>query len=119
MNQETKKGQAVRALQRIKEAEKKANKIIGDARDVMVSKAIEDALAEAERVKEQHLAKARKQAEERKQKIIKEARKEAQKIKKMTEEEIAVLSQKAKEGIPRAVKVVEGKIKRFLEGKTL
>jgi len=94
MRDETKKTKALEALQEIKRTEKKARRMIHDAREKKASRIIQEAYEKSKEIKEAALKQAREEAEKRKKAIIREATKEAEKIKKEAEEEGRALRSK-------------------------
>ena len=82
MTEKKKTNDALDALQRIREAEEKARKIVQDARETKAAKIIQDADDEAKKIKERHLNQARQKAEQRKSAIVQRAAKEAGEIRK-------------------------------------
>ncbi len=115
MNEEIKKKDALDALQRIKEAEEKARKIVQEAREKTVVKIIQDAYDEAEKIKDRHLNRARKKAEERRSAIIQQAAKEAGEIREKAEQEGVSLKKKAEKAMPGAVSQISDRIKHLIE----
>ncbi len=115
MNEEIKTKDAFDALNRIKEAEEKARKIVQEAREKTSVKIIEDAHREAGKIKERHLNMARKSAEERKSAIIQEAAKEAGEIREKAEREIISLKRQAEKAMPGAVNQISDRIKNFID----
>jgi len=116
MNKKTGKSDALLAIQRIKEAEEKARRIILNAQEKETIKIIQDAYDEAKKIKEDYVKKARNEAEKKKRSIIDEASKEAEKIRRKAEEEASALSRKAKTIMPQTVEKFAQRIKHFLEG---
>jgi vacuolar-type H+-ATPase subunit H len=114
MSQEQKRSEALEALQRIKEAEEEARRIIEEAQQRAASNVIRDAYEEAKKIKENHLNQTRKRALEKKNSLISEAEREAEKIKKETAEEAQAISRKAEAFIPRVVEEFARKIRNFL-----
>lgn len=119
MSKEKNESSAAAALQRIKAAEMKARQIVLEAKEKTGPKIIKDAYDEATRIRENHLAQARKNAEEEKKTIIQEASREAEKIKREGEEEALSLRQKAASHVPEAVSKVSEEVKLFLKGRAV
>jgi vacuolar-type H+-ATPase subunit H len=113
MSQERRESEALEALQRIKEAEEEARRIIKDAQERAASNVIQDAYEEAKKIKESHLNQTKKRTLEKKNLLISEARREAEKIKKETAEEAQAISRKAEALIPRVVEEFAKKIRNF------
>lgn len=113
------KSEAFIALQKIKEAEEKARKIIEDARENKASQIVQDAYEEGRKIKEDLLAKTREEAEKKKKVIIKKAATEAEKIRKKAEAEAEEMSQRIESLMPEAVAKIRVEIRRFLEGGSL
>jgi vacuolar-type H+-ATPase subunit H len=115
MNEKIKTKDALDALQRIKEAEEKARKIVQQAREKTAVEIIQEAHEEAEKIKDHHLIRARKKAEEKRNAIIQEAAKEADEIREEAEKEIISLTKKAKKAMSGAVSQITERIKHFIE----
>jgi vacuolar-type H+-ATPase subunit H len=115
MNDKMKTKDAFGALQRIKEAEEKARKIVQKAREKTAVKIIQDAHEEAEKIKERHLKRARKKAEEKRNAIIQEAAKEAGEIREKAKLEVVSLKKKAETTMSGAVNQISDRIKHFIE----
>jgi vacuolar-type H+-ATPase subunit H len=114
MSQEKRESEALEALQRIKEAEEEARRIIKDAQQRAASNVIRDAYEEAKKIKENYLSQTRKGALEKKNSLIGEAEREAEKIRKETAEEAHAISRKAEALVPSVVEEFAKKIKNFL-----
>jgi vacuolar-type H+-ATPase subunit H len=119
MSDEQKKNLALDALQKIKEAEAEAGKIIQDAREKKSVKIIQDAYKEADDIKERLIAEARKQAQEKKKSIIQDAHIEVGKIKEETQAEIDRLRQISADTRTQAIVKVADRIRSAIQGGTL
>lgn len=115
MSDEPKNGEALKALQRIKETEEQAKKIIQNARENEAQMIIQDAYKEADKIKADILAEAKKKAEALKTENIKKAEKEAEETKKSATIEEDRLRETAKKNMTEAVKKASGKIKELLK----
>ncbi len=115
MNEKIKTKDASDALQRIKEAEEKARKIVEKAREETALKIIQEAHEEAEKIKERHLNRARKKADEKRSALIQEATKEAAEIRERAEQEIVSLKKKTEKAMSKAVSQISDRIKHFIE----
>jgi vacuolar-type H+-ATPase subunit H len=115
MNEEIKAKEALDALQRIKEAEEKARKIVQEAREKKAVKIIQDAYDEAEKIKDRHLKRARKKAEERRGALIQQAAKKAGEIREKAEQEGVSLKKKAEKAMPGAVSQISDRIRHLIE----
>jgi len=116
MKDEIKKSEAFVALQKIKETEEKARRIINKAREKETSRIIQNAYDEAKDIKKSSLKWAREETEERKKAIIQKATKEAERIRREAEAEGKELHTKAEKLVQEAVEKVTEKIKDFLKG---
>jgi len=115
MNEKIKTKDALDALQRIKEAEEKARKIVQEASEKTAVKIIQDAHDEKEKIKDRHLNRARKKAEERRSAIIQQAAKEAGDIREKAEQEVVSLKKKAEKAMSGAVSQISDRIKHLIE----
>ena len=112
------KNGALGSLQKIREAEKKARKLIDDTRRNKTSKIIQEAHDEAQKVKEDALTKTRKESGKKKKLIIEKAAAEADKIRQKADEEAEKLSKRVESLMPEAVKKVSGRIRQHLKGRS-
>lgn len=116
MSDEQKKNLALEALQKIKEAEIEAKKIVQDAREKTSAKIIQDAYKDADQIKERVLEEARKQAQEKKRSIIQEAEKEAKRTKEDSQAEIDRLRDRSTDARNEAIVRVAANIRKAIEG---
>jgi len=116
MSDEPKKNLALDALQKIKEAETEAKKIVQDAREKTSVKIIQDAYKDADQIKERLLDEARNQAQEKKRSIIQEAENEVRRILEETRVEIDLLREKAADARTEAVTRVADNISNAIKG---
>jgi vacuolar-type H+-ATPase subunit H len=116
MNGDPKKSAALLALEKVKDAEARARRIVQEAQEITSAQMIKDASEESERVKQNQLVMARKAAEARKKAILAAALKEAEKIRIEAEKETAALRQKAAASKAEAVKKMTRRIRELLEG---
>ena len=116
MSDEQKKNLALDALQKIKEAEAEARKIVRDAREKMSVKIIQDAHKDAEQIKERMLAEARKKAQEKKKSIIQDAQNEVKDIEKEAKAEIDRLQRISADTRAQAIAKVAASIRSAIEG---
>lgn len=116
MNGDPKKSAALEALRKVKEAEERARTIIREAQEKVSVRILKDTSEEAEKIKQDHFARAKNAAEAKKKVVIDEALKEAEKTRSEAEAEAAAIRQKAAASMAEAVKKVTRRIKEFLEG---
>jgi vacuolar-type H+-ATPase subunit H len=119
MSDEAKKDLALEALQKIKEAELEARKIVQDARDKTSVKILQDANKDADQIKERVLDEARKQAQEKKRSLIKEADNEVKRIRKETQAEIGRLKERSADARTKVITKVAANIRNTIEGENL
>jgi vacuolar-type H+-ATPase subunit H len=119
MSDEPKNNLALDALQKIKEAEAEARKIIQDAREKTSVKIIRDANKEAEQNKKRVLDEARKQVQKVKKAIIQDAEIEVKRINKETQKEIDDLRERSEETKTEAITKVAANIRNYIEGDNL
>jgi vacuolar-type H+-ATPase subunit H len=115
MSDEPKNGEALKALQSIKETEEEAKNIIQNARENEAQMVIQDAYKAAEKIKEEMLTEAKKKAEILKNDIIKKAMDEAEEIRRSAALEEKKLRGTAEKNMTAAVKQASGKIKDLLK----
>jgi vacuolar-type H+-ATPase subunit H len=118
MDKETHDKEAFRALQRIKEAEEKAQRILQEAREKISSQILQDAYGEAVIIREKYMKEAREEAEKRKKELIEKAQKEMERIKKKAEEDAFLLSQRAEALITKAVERIRERLREYLKTET-
>ena len=116
MSDEQKKNLALDALQKIKDAEDEARKIIQDAHEKTSVKIIQDAQKDADEVKERMLAEARDKARERKKSIIQGAKLEVKKIAAEAQTEIERLRNLPTDSRSRAIEKVAENIRSAVRG---
>lgn len=116
MSDEQKKNLALDALQKIKEAEAEARKIVRDAREKTSVKIIQDAHKDAEQIKERVLAEARKKAQEKKRSIIQDAQNKVKDIEKEAMQEIDRLQRISADTRTQAIAKVAAGIRSAIEG---
>jgi vacuolar-type H+-ATPase subunit H len=116
MSGELTKNEALEALQKIKQAEAEARKIIHDARENTSVKIIQDAYDEAEQIKKRVLDEARKDAHQKKEAIIREAQDKVQRINDQTQAEIEHLREKSATVRDEVVAKVAASIRKTIEG---
>ena len=115
MSDDPKNGEALKALQRLKETEEQAKKIIQNARENEAQKIIQDAYKEADKIKADILADAKKKAEAMKTEIIQKAEKDAEETRRSAALEEDKLRETAEKNKTAAVKKASGKIKELLK----
>jgi vacuolar-type H+-ATPase subunit H len=116
MGVDPKKNLALDALQKIKEAEAEARKIVEDAQDKTSVKIIQDAYEDANQIKERVLLEARKQAQEKKESIIQSAKIEVKEIEDEIQAGIDRLQKISSKRRNQAVAKVAESIRRVIEG---
>lgn len=116
MSDGPKKNLALEALQKIKEAEIEAKKIVQDAHEKTSVKIIQDAYEDADQIKERVLDEARKQAQEKKRSIIQEAENEAKRIIEESQAEIDRLRKKSTDARTEVIARVAANIRDTIEG---
>ncbi|MGB3863160.1 MAG: hypothetical protein WA915_13855 [Candidatus Aminicenantaceae bacterium] len=116
MGDEPKKNLALEALQKIKEAEIEARKIVQDAREKTSVKIIQDAYKDADQIKERMLNEARKQAKEKKRSIIQEAETEAKRTLEESQAEIDRLRERSTAARDETIARVAANIRNTIEG---
>jgi vacuolar-type H+-ATPase subunit H len=116
MSDEPKNNLALDALQKIKEAEAEAQKIIQEAREKTSVKIIQDAHKDADEIKERMLGEARDQARKRKISIIQDAQVEVGKIAEETQAEIDRIRDMTANTKSRAIEKVAANIRSAIEG---
>ena len=116
MNDEPKNNMALDALQKIKEAETEARKIVQEAREMTSVKIITDARADAKEIKARMLKEARDQAQEKKGSIIQDAQVEVRKIAEETKAEVERLRNIPTNIRSRAIEKVAANIRGAIEG---
>jgi vacuolar-type H+-ATPase subunit H len=116
MNGAPKKSAALQALEKVKDAEARARRIVREAQEKISAQIIKDASEESERIKQDHLVRVKEAAEAKKKAVLAAALKEAEKIGIRAETEAAALRQKAAASKAEAVKKVTRRIKELLEG---
>jgi len=116
MSDEQRKNLALDALQKIKEAETEARKIVQDARDKTSVKIIQDADKDADQIKERVLNEARKQAHEKKRSITQQADNEVKRIKEKTKAEIDSVREKSAEAKTEVITKVAANIRNAIKG---
>lgn len=108
--------EAFDAIEKIKQAEERAQEIIQEAREKTSSQIIQDSYEEAEKIKARFLTEAKEKADGIKKEIIDRAKKERNKIEKESDKEISDLRQKTRSRMPGAVekirKIVEESLKK-------
>lgn len=113
-NIETKSG-ALEALDKIKEAEDQARKIINDAKEGMSLKIIQEAQNEARTIKEKSVKEARAKAQKIKAELIKRAEEDAAQIRMETRQETKILRKRGRDAQAEAVKRVSDEMKKYLK----
>lgn len=116
MSDELKKNMALDALQKIKEAEVEARKIVQDARENTSAKIIQDASKDADQIKEHVIEEARKRAQEKKKSIIGEADSEVQRIREEIQAEIGRLKESSADVRTDVIAKVAANIRKAIEG---
>ena len=116
MSDEQKKNLALDALQKIKEAEDEARRIVQDAQEKTSVKIVQDAYKDADQIKERILEEARKQAQEKKESIIEDAQIEVKAIKEETLAEIDRLQKISANTKTQAITEVAASIRSAIEG---
>lgn len=119
MKNTEKKSGALEALEKIKEAEEQARKIIADAKEGMSLKVIQEAQNEARTIKEKSAKEARVEAQKIREKLIKKAEKEAAQIREETGREAEILRKRGSETLAEAVKKVSDEMDKYLKGGAL
>ncbi|MBN2246604.1 MAG: hypothetical protein JW755_12240 [Candidatus Aminicenantes bacterium] len=115
MSDEPKNGEALKALQSIKETEEQAKEIIQNARENEAQRIIQEAYAEVKKIKAGILEETKKKAEALKTEIVNKAEEEAGAIRKSAALEEKKLREAAKKNMNAAVKKASGKIKELLK----
>ncbi len=110
-----KKSLALDALQKIKEAETEARKIVQEAREKTSVKIIQDAYKDADQIKERVLSEARKQAQDKKRSIIQEAENEVKRIIDESKAEIDRLRERSVDTRTEAITKVAANIRKAIE----
>ncbi len=106
---------AIDALQKIKESEAEARKIIQEAREKTSVKIIQDAHKDAEQIKERMIGEARQKAQEKKRSIIQEAEHEVKKIAEEIQAEIDRLRERSVDARADAIVRVAASIRDAIE----
>jgi vacuolar-type H+-ATPase subunit H len=119
MSDEPQKNLALDALQKIKDAEAEACRIVQEAREKTSAKIIQDAYKEADQIKERLLEEARKQAKEKKDSIIQDAEIEVEQIVEEARSEIDRLRKIPADTRARAIAKVAESIRNSIEGGNL
>jgi V/A-type H+-transporting ATPase subunit G/H len=113
MSDELEKSKALEALQKIKEAEEEARKIVREAQDTTSVQIIQDAQDQAQQIKENALEEARRSGQVKRATIIQKAKAEAEEITLQAEQEKSALRQKTESQLEDAVAKVAEKIQDF------
>jgi vacuolar-type H+-ATPase subunit H len=116
MNGDPKKSPALEALDRVREAEERAKKIIREAREKISVQIAKEAAEAAEEIKRKSLAEAKKEADARKKAILERAHQEAEAIRAESEAELSALRRQAGSAFEEAVKKAGQRIREFLGG---
>jgi vacuolar-type H+-ATPase subunit H len=103
------------ALERIKDSESEARKIIQRAREEVATKIIPQAHQKARKTGHKSLEEARLRAEENKARMLKDSRKEAENILLGAEKEIQELRNQTEKIMPAAINRAAEKIKDILK----
>jgi len=109
------KSLALEALQKIKEAEAEAEKIVLEAREKTSVKIIDDAHKDAEQIKEHILDETRGEAREKKSSIIQKAQDEVKRIAEETQSEIDRLQKGSTDARSKAVAKVASYIRSAIK----
>jgi len=115
---ETKSG-VLEALEKIKEAEDKARKIVREAKEETSLKIIQEAQNEARAFKEKTAKEAKGKALKIREEMIKRAEKEADQIRAETKRETEILHKRGSAAQAEAVKKVSEEMKKYLRGEDL
>ena len=107
--------EAIGALQKIKEAEERARRIIQEAQEITAIQIVQEAHEEARKIRARFLEKAKKKAEEKKKEIVDKAKKERDKIEKDSDREISELVEKTRSRMSDAVKIIGKKVEESLK----
>lgn len=113
MSDEQEKSKALEALQKIKEAEEEAKKIVQEAQDTTSVQIIQDAQDQASQIKENALEEARKNGQVKRATIIQKAKAEAEEITLQAAQEKSALRKKTENQLEEAVTKVAEKIQDF------
>lgn len=119
MNKTEPKSQTLEALEKIRQAEDQARKIVGDAREGTSLKIIQEAQDEARSIKEKTLKEARERAKRMREEMIEKAEGEAERIREQTLQKIQTLNLKGEASEADAVKTVSEEMKKHLKGGVL
>jgi ATP synthase H subunit len=103
------------AIEKIKEAERKAQEILQEAREKTAFQIVQDAQDEAEKIKEGFLSEAKEKAEGIKKEIIESAKKQREKIETESDKEISHLHHKTRSRISDAVETTKKRVAEFLD----
>lgn len=103
------------AIQRVKQAETEARRIVQNAREQESVQILQQAREESSRVREKHLSQARERAAQQRSELIEEAEAEARKIRGEAEQEAGDLRKAAEPLIPGAVAKTADKIAALLQ----
>ena len=114
MDNKQEKSNALEALQKIKEAEEEAKKIVQGAQETTSVQIIQDAQEEAKQIRENALEEARKNGQVKRATIIQKAKAEAEEITHQTEQEKAALRKRTEGQIEEAVIKVSERIRNFI-----
>ena len=105
------------AIQRVKQAETEARRIVQNARNQESVQILQQAQEESSLTREEHLSRARERAAQQKSALIAEAQAEAGKIQADAEQEAGALRKAALPLIPGAVAKTMDKIAALLQDK--
>jgi vacuolar-type H+-ATPase subunit H len=105
------------AIQRVKQAETEARRIVQNAREQESVQILQQAREESSRIREKHLSQARERAAQQRSALIEEAEAEARRIRADGEQEAGELRKAAESLIPGAVAKTADKITALLQDK--
>ena len=114
MVNEQEKSKASVALQKIKDAEEEAKKIVHHAQETTSVQIIQSAQEEAKKIRENALEEARKNGQVRRATIIQKAKADAEENTLQTEQEKTALRQRTESQLDEAAIKVAEKIRNFL-----
>jgi ATP synthase H subunit len=115
MSDEQEQSNALKALQKVKEAEEEARRIIREAQDTTSVQIIQDAQEEARKIMENALEEARRNGQVKRAAIVQKAKMEAEEITNKGGQEKSALRQKTESQFEAVVAKVAEKIKVFLK----
>ncbi len=116
MNRNESAENPLEALQQIRQAEGRARKIKRDAEEDASRKIIEDAHAEAAKIKDTIMAEAREKADQKRKTIIQDAENQAENIRSQAQEEMSSMQEIARKNREASIKKAAAVIQQRLTG---